>query len=413
MISSELGKKWLNNHNENAILRSINLLISKGIYRIEVRKVSYREVRYFNFSKQADSNSTELTQKFIKRLMAKLVILTEGMTNPSDGKLACAVLRYRTDEVVALIDSTIADGQKTCGDVLNGLGGDIPIYANLDGVEGDTFVIGIAPAGGKLPESWRPVLTEAIRRGMTVLNGLHVFFNDDPELSELAQQSGAEIHDVRCPPDDLTVSENIAKDTPCFRVHTVGEDCNVGKMSAALELDAGLQNAGKVSRFIATGQTGIVVCGKGLPIDRVISDFVAGATERLILEDQDAEFLLVEGQGSLIHPLYSGVTLGLLHGCAPQAMVFCYDANRKFLRHCPDFPIPPLEELIQLYETSASYICPSKVVGICANTSQMTAEEAEREIKTTEDRLQRPVNDPYRYGVQNIVEAIIQAKAQG
>lgn len=343
--------------------------------------------------------------------MAQFVILTEGMTNPGDGKLACALLRYRNDEVVAVVDSTLPGG-KTTGEVL-GVGGDTPIVASLEGLEADTFVIGITPAGGVLPATWRPILHQAIGRGWDIINGLHLFFNDDPELRELAERHGVTIQDLRRPPDDLTVSANKARETPCFRVHTVGADCNIGKMSSAIEISHGLEAAGKDARFVATGQTGIVISGKGLPIDRVISDFVAGATERLVLENQDAEYIVVEGQGSLIHPMYSGVTLGLLHGCAPDAMVFCYDASRDRLRFCPEVPIPPLEELIAFYETAANFTCPSRVVGLCVNTSKLDDDAARREIASTQDRLGLPVNDPYRYGVDNVVEAIIAMRDSG
>ena len=340
--------------------------------------------------------------------MARIAILTEGRTNYSDAKTACGLIRYRGDEVVGLIDSTLAG--KTTQDVL-GIGGDTPLVSRLEDLDADTLVIGIAPAGGALPGAWREILIEACERGMTILSGLHTFLLDDAELRSLAEKHGATIHDVRRPPDDLTVSRNIAKDTPCFRVHTVGLDCNVGKMSASLEITTELNRREKNAVFVPTGQTGILISGRGLPIDRVISDFVAGATEQLVLEHQDADFVVIEGQGSLVHPLYSGVTLGLLHGCAPQAMVMCYEAGSHNIRHVDDCPIPPLEELVTMYETLAGVICPSRVVGFCSNTRNLNDEEARRELESVEDRMGLPVTDPYRYGVDRLVDAIMQEAA--
>ena len=334
----------------------------------------------------------------------KIVILTEGKSNPLDAKTACGVIRYRTAEVVAVLDST-QRGRKA-GEVL-GVGGAIPIVGSLsEAPEADTLLIGIAPAGGNLPEAWRPVLREAIGRGMDIVSGLHFFIEDDPELSGLARAKGVRIWDVRRPAPDLTVSTNRARDLPCLRVHTVGNDCNCGKMLTAIEVDAGLRRLGRRSEFVATGQTGILIAGRGVPIDRVISDFVAGAIEREVLERRSAEFLLIEGQGSLIHPLFSGVTLGLLHGCAPQAMILCYEAGRREVRH-GRMPFPPLREVLEIYERMAGILCPSRVIGIGANTRLLSSAEAEKEVKSVEDTLGLPATDVVRYGAQPLVDAVL------
>ena len=339
--------------------------------------------------------------------MARIVILTEGNSRPLDAKTACGVLRYRGDEVVALIDSTQAG--KTTEEVL-GIGGDTPIVAAIEDVENaDTLLIGIAPAGGQLPPSWMETIRTAIQRGMTILSGLHTFLADDPELADLAKQHGVEIHDLRRVPDDLTVARNIAKDTPCFRVHTVGLDCNSGKMSTAMEVDLGLRKRGVNSEFVATGQTGILISGWGIAVDRVISDFLAGATERMVVEHQDADFLIVEGQGALNHPAYSGVTLGLLHGCAPQAMIFCVPAGRETVYRY-NVTYPPTSELMSLFEQMAGYVCPSKVIGFSVNTSSLDEDDARRELESLEDALQRPAADPYRFGVDPLVDAVLAAR---
>lgn len=338
--------------------------------------------------------------------MARIAILTEGRTNPSDAKTACGMLRYRREEVVGLIDSTRAG--KTAGELM-GAGGDIPVVSRLDEVDADTFLIGIAPVGGGLPAEWRPILRQAIERGMTIISGLHVFFADDPELRTLSEKSGARMVDLRRPPSDLTVSRNIARDTPCFRVHTVGNDCNVGKMLTSVEVARALEERGHRAEFVPTGQTGILIAGWGVPIDRVISDFVPGAIEELIVEHQDSEFLIIEGQGSLVHPLYSGVTLGLLHGCAPQAMILCYEMGARTVRHAADMPLPPLEEVVEHYERMASIVCPSRVIAFSVNTSKFSTEEAAREIETMEDHFGRPATDPVRFGTDKLATAILEA----
>ncbi|MBI4605931.1 MAG: DUF1611 domain-containing protein [Planctomycetes bacterium] len=336
--------------------------------------------------------------------MSRIVILTEGKSTPGDAKTATGLLRYRPQDVAAVLDSTRAG--KTAGEVL-GTGGDIPIVARLDEVQGDTLLIGIAPAGGRLPEAWRKVIREAIRRGMDVVSGLHYFLSEDEEFRALAAKHKVKLHDVRRPRPDLTVSRNVAKTLRCHRVHTVGHDCSVGKMVAAIELTQALRKAGRRAELIATGQTGIMVWGWGVPIDRVISDFVAGAIEELVVEHRDQDFQLIEGQGSLFHPLYSGVTLGLLHGCAPQSMVMVFDPTRRKIKHT-DHPMPPLKEVIRIYEDMASIITPSKVVAVAANTYALSAGEADRAVKRTEDELGIVTADLIRHGCARIVAAILE-----
>jgi len=340
--------------------------------------------------------------------LSRIVILTEGKSNPTEAKTATGVLRYRGDDVVAVLDSTAAG---TTARQLLGVGGDIPVVARLGDVEGDTLLIGIASAGGALPAAWRPVLREAIERGMRIVNGLHTFLEDDAELRELAAKRGVELEDVRRPPKGLTVSRNVARDTTCFRVHTVGHDCSVGKMVTALEITRALRELGHDAEFLATGQTGIMIAGTGVPIDAVVSDFVAGAIEHLVLEHADADFVLVEGQGSLIHPLYSGVTLGLLHGCAPQAMVMCVDPTRTTIKY-GNAPMRPTGEVIEIYELMARLITPSRVVAVAVNTSELGAERARAEVDSIASEVGLPATDVVRFGVAPIVDAILAARGE-
>jgi uncharacterized NAD-dependent epimerase/dehydratase family protein len=335
--------------------------------------------------------------------MPRIVILTEGKSTPYDAKTATGILRYRPHDVVALLDS--AQAGKRAGDVL-GVGGDVPFVARLADVEADTLLIGIAPAGGRLPDSWRGVVREAIERGMEIVNGLHAFLDEDPEFRALAAARGVRLHDVRRPRPDIQVSRDLARTLRSHRVHTVGHDCSVGKMVASLELTSALRAAGRRAEFIATGQTGILIAGSGVPIDHVVSDFVAGAIEEEVLARQDAELLLIEGQGSIAHPLYSGVTLGLLHGCAPQTMVLVFDPSRTKVRGT-QLPMPPLAELIELYERLASLLTPSRIVALAANTYALTAAEAERLVRRTEEETGLVTADVIRHGSERIAEAVL------
>ena len=248
----------------------------------------------------------------------RIAVMAEGSFTPLDGKTALGVIRYRSDEVVAVIDSVRAG--RTCADCV-GVGGEIPVVASLKGAaahDADTLLLGIAPQGGTLPESWRRVVAEALLRGWDVLSGLHVFLADDPELAALARAKRCAILDVRRPPASRAIAARRASNLDTLVVLTVGTDCNVGKMTTALELQEELLGRGARVAFVATGQTGIFVADQGFAIDAVPADFVAGVVERMVLDAaREADIVLVEGQGALHHPAYSGVTLSLLHGACP------------------------------------------------------------------------------------------------
>ena len=207
----------------------------------------------------------------------------------------------------------------------------------------------------------------------------------------------------------LLLSSNEACNTACFRVHTVGHDCGVGKMLTALELTAALRERGHTAEFLATGQTGIMISGAGIPIDAVVSDFIAGAAEQLVLENRDKDFVLIEGQGSLVHPLYSGVTLGLLHGCAPQAMVMGFDPTRTTIRHSEQ-EMPPLKKVIELYESMAKVMSPSRVVAVAANTSSLDEAAAQKLLAALRDNLGLPAADVVRFGCEPIVDAVLEER---
>jgi len=339
----------------------------------------------------------------------RLVILTEGHTEPITGKTASCVLRYRPEEVVALLDSTEAG--RTTQELL-GVGGSTPIVARLDDAKGaNTLMIGIAPSGGRIPPAWRAVILDAINRGMDVVSGLHEFIGDSPDFADAAKKSGATITDLR-KNDEQDVAHRLNIREECLRVHTVGQDCCVGKMLVAVELTRAMQARGHDAKFIATGQTGIMIEGNGVPIDRVISDFVNGAIEKQILAQQHHEMLFIEGQGSLAHPKYSAVTLGLLHGCAPQGMIMCYEAGRTAVHGMEYVPLKPLDELCEVYETMANLISRSKMIGVAINGRRLNAEQAAAERERVKRELGLPACDVVRDGPGELVQAVLQMKPE-
>ena len=334
----------------------------------------------------------------------RMVVLTEGKTTPFYAKTAMSLLRYRSEDVLALLDSTEAG--KSAGELL-GMGGETPVVASLDAVKSpDSLVLGIAPPGGKIPGEWKAVIVEAIERGLDVVSGLHDFLTDDPQLTALAEKHDVRIVDVRKNKENAP-SDCVDFRPECLRVHTVGHDCTVGKMVASLEIQLGLVERGIDAHFVATGQTGIMVSGEGTPIDCVVSDFVNGAAERLVLASQHHDVLLIEGQGSIVHPRFSGVTLGMLHGCAPQGLILCYEVGRKTVKGLNHVPIEPLGKLRDLYETIAGVRFPCRVIGVAMNSRHVDEDEAERERSRVEAELGLPVCDVYRHGADVLVEAVI------
>jgi len=336
----------------------------------------------------------------------RILLLTDGHLGVFSSKTATCILRYRPHDVVALLDRRHAGRDPA---EIVGVGAGIPIVASVEKAmpyQPRTLVIGIAPPGGALPDAWRGFIREAISHGLDVVSGLHLMLSEDPEFEPLARRRGVRIEDVRRPPDDIPLGANVARTLPCLRVLVVGSDCNCGKMVTAYEVAEALARRGRRARFIATGQTGIMVSGYGIAIDRVVSDFVAGAVEKMLLENRDQEVVVIEGQGSLIEPSYSGVTLGLMHGSAPQAMILVHHAGRQRLTHHPEVAIPPLPELIELHERVMAPLFPSRVVGVALNTVGLGEAAARRAIEAAERETGLPTTDVLRFGPQRLVEMI-------
>lgn len=344
----------------------------------------------------------------------RYLVLAEGLFGPQTSKTANSAVRYLPDHVLAVVDSRHAGS--TVAQVL-GFGGAIPVIGSVEeGLDrgATALLIGIAPQGGQLPESWRPMLKAAIDAGLDIVSGLHFHLNDDEEIRGHAVQQGVVIHDLRRPPADLPVSTGRARLVEPLVVHTVGTDCNIGKMTAALELRDALVGRGARVGFAATGQTGILIEGWGISVDAVIADFIGGAAEQLVLRAAEGnEIVLVEGQGSLVHPGYSGVTLGLLHGSMPDAMILCHQPSRR----CPwnaanryDWMrLPSVPEMIRICEGAIAPLRESKVIGIALNTWDLTDEQAQDEARRLEDLTGLPATDPVRFDPSPLAEAILAA----
>jgi uncharacterized NAD-dependent epimerase/dehydratase family protein len=314
--------------------------------------------------------------------------------------------------VVAVLDSTIAG--RNVAEWLPGH--DIPAVATLDEALAlprppTALLIGIAPTGGKLPAEWRATILAALGSGLDVLSGLHKFLGDDPEFVAASGKSGASIIDYRRPPERTETSVGRRHGPGKKVILTVGTDCAIGKMSVALELRRSALAAGDKAVFVPTGQTGMMIEGWGVAVDRVIADFLQGTCEWLVEQAEErGDWILVEGQGSLDHPAYSSVTLGLIHGTTPHAMVMVHKpglAEHDF-DHLPDasFPIKPLPDFIRLHEEVAAMVAPSKVVAVALNTSLLGEDEARRAIAATATETGLPCADPVRFGGDGLWAAI-------
>ncbi|PZS00518.1 MAG: DUF1611 domain-containing protein [Chloroflexi bacterium] len=265
----------------------------------------------------------------------------------------------------------------------------------------------MAPRGGALPLEWRRQILAAIENGLDVISGLHYMLDDDPEFARAAHEHGVNLVDVRRPPAEIDVAGLHPRRSGSWVVTFVGSDCAVGKMTAALEVVTAARDLGLSAEFVATGQTGIMLDGGGIAIDRVIGDFMAGAAERLVIEAAErSDWVFVEGQGSLLHPGYSGVTLALLHGSLPDAMILVHQPSRTHIDQYP-LAIPPLDRLVALYEEAARWVKPAPVVAICLNTRDMDERNARRTIAEAADVTGLPVTDPVRDGGRTLVEAVV------
>ena len=337
---------------------------------------------------------------------------------PDSAKTALGVMRYGDQTVRAVLDRDRA-GERVADHVPDVA--DAPIVdsfaAALDAAGGDVdaLYIGIAPIGGGFDESWRADVRNAITAGCDVVSGLHYFLNDDGEFARLADEHGVELDDVRRPPDDLGVATGSAADVDADVVLTVGTDCSVGKMTASQEIVAAARDRGIDAAFVPTGQTGIMIEGWGNPIDRVVSDFTAGVVEEMILDrGDDHELLVVEGQGSIVHPAYSAVTCGILHGSMADGLVLCHAAGREVVLGYESFTLPSIPAYVDLYEDLAAPVHEASVVAGAVNTTDVADDAAaEAAVTTVAEAAGVPAADPVRHGADPIVDGIVEAGLAG
>jgi uncharacterized NAD-dependent epimerase/dehydratase family protein len=332
----------------------------------------------------------------------RYAVLAEGWFANSHAKTAHGLIRYGNDEVVCVMDSTLAG--KRVANVLPDLGRDAPLVGTLEEsleLSPTSVLVGLAPAGGRLPAEWMETLRAAADAGLEIVSGLH---------QRLAPEfPGKPIWDVREPPEDIPLFSGEGFEVGPKVALTVGTDSAIGKMTATLEIEHAAREAGLSPEFVPTGQTGIIIAGWGICVDAVVSDFVAGASEQLVLEAArtSPDLILVEGQGSLGHPAYSGVTLGLMHGSCPDCLVLCSaDPHAEVFRGVPR---PSPARVARLYEEVASLIKPAPVVAVSLNTRGLDQEEARDLIDAVSDETGLPTADPFRGSAAPILEAVLQA----
>jgi uncharacterized NAD-dependent epimerase/dehydratase family protein len=331
-----------------------------------------------------------------------LILAEEFSHDPHYGKTLRGVMRYRRESVVAILDTRRA-GESDDG---------VPIVGSVGEalrLEPDTALVGVVTQGGHFPGDWQELLKSCVAEGLDLENGLHVRLRDIPGLPELAAKHGVELRDLREPPADLSTATgaNLAVDATILL--TVGSDCAIGKMTATCELDLEARRRGLRSVFVPTGQTGIAIAGWGIAVDAVVSDFLAGAAERLVVEGGTrGDLLWVEGQGAILHPIYSGVALGLMHGSAPHLYVLCHEVGRTVVEGDPTAsPILSLAELVDLHERMSLKLRPAKVACIALNTSPVSEAEARAAITAAEEETGLPTDDPVRFGAGKLLNSVL------
>jgi uncharacterized NAD-dependent epimerase/dehydratase family protein len=336
----------------------------------------------------------------------RYLILAEGFSHdPHYGKTLRGVMRYRRESVVAILDT------KRAGETDDG----VPIVGSVNDAlcfNPNTALVGVVTQGGHFPGDWQELLKNCVAKGFDLENGLHVRLRDIPGLAELAARHGVELRDLREPPTDLSTATGENLEVDATIVLTVGSDCAIGKMTATCELDLEARKRGLRSVFVPTGQTGIAIAGWGIAVDAVVSDFLAGAAERLVVEGgQQGDLLWVEGQGAILHPIYSGVTVGLMHGSAPHLYVLCHEVGRTVVEGDPTAsPIIGLAELVDLHERMSLKLRPARVACIALNTSAVSEDEARASIEAAEEETGLPADDPVRFGAGKLVDAVLRRR---
>lgn len=342
----------------------------------------------------------------------RLVVYAEKELAPVGAKTVAGILRYRADDVVAVIDSTKV-GQDPAACVGIRLDRKIPVVASVREslkFQPDTLLIGMHPALAIFPKEWRRAVMEAIEADLSIINGLHYLLADDAEIAALANDRKVQIWDVRRPPCEDLLPRYESHRPGARVVLTVGSDTSVGKMTTALELHREMASRGENSVFVATGQIGLMIGHYGVPADHILSDFVTGHVERCVLAAaQTHDWVFVEGQGALNNPAVSPVTLGLIHGALPNAMILSHRAGQQTLKKYPQCQIPPLRALVEMNETAANWLHPekaSRVLGVSLDTSGLDEDAARRAVKAAESGAGLPATDVIRDGAGRLANAL-------
>jgi len=332
--------------------------------------------------------------------------LVEGRFDFLYAKTANALLRYRPEEVVCCIDSENAG--KTTNEVIK-LGGDTPVVGSFEEAmdfNPDTLVVGVATQGGFLPDNMRQCVRESIESGINVICGLHAFLSEDEEFAPLADKHGVSITDLRKPPSPLPFSEGTWRTRKTPTLLTVGDDCDTGKMTAAWELKRQLEEKGKKVAFVGTGQTGILLGGFGVAVDAIVSDFEAGSIEAEIDRvGDDVDLIVVEGQGSISHMAYSGVTLGLLHGTMPDMLLMCHEPARDIDTF--EHPMADFKEVMDIYVRLVQIFKPCEVMGLSLITHTESEDQAKTTIQNYSDKYGIPAVDLVRFGGDKVIENLL------
>ena len=335
----------------------------------------------------------------------KIVILSHGAFNYIKNKTGNMLIRYRTDEVIALLDRTKSG--MTANDEL-GYGGNIPVLDNFDAcidLEPDTLVIGNASQGGFISDDYRAEVIKAIEFGCDIISGMHHFINDDVEFVQLAEKHNVSLFDLRRPPEPPNFPKGSWHKRKIPVLLIVGTDCDTGKMTTAWEISERLKSRGRKVEFIVTGQTGILLSGAGVPIDAVKADFMAGEIEHLIDKvSEDTELIIVEGQGALTNQYYAGVTLGLLHGAMPDYMLMTHDPARDL--DVTDYPMATMRLVMDMHLDLMSNFKKSKFIGINLLTFKLSDEDAKKEIDKVKEEYSMATTDLIRYGSNELIETI-------
>lgn len=338
--------------------------------------------------------------------LRNVLLLADGDLSTFGAKTAVCYLRYRGDAVTAVLDRATA-GRRVPG--VLGFGPDVPIVATVGeaaALGAETAVIGIAPRGGQLGAALREQVLECIGAGLDVVAGLHTLLGDDEEIRTAARASGSRLWDVRRVPESSAIGTGRGCTTGARTVLTVGSDCNVGKMTTTVELYDEAVRRGVSVAWAATGQTGILLRGRGVAVDRVIVDFIGGVAETLVNEEgRDHDLVIVEGQGSLVHPGFAGVTLGLMLGVAPDCMVMVHAAGRERVGDS-DVVMPPLADLVALHEAVMAPHKRSPVVALAVNTAGLDAAQARAAVARAADDTGLVAADPIRNGAAAIMDAV-------